>query len=98
MRASAIISVLLYRLVINAPAYIRLLAMGAGIGFGILISISRIMVHAHSVSEVVTGFCLDAVVSATFLWRLTHTAPRACYEPVVNKETVLLSMRQAKAT
>jgi hypothetical protein len=90
MRASAIMPVLLYRLVINAPAYIRLLAMGAGIGFDILISISRIMVHAHSVSEVVTEFCLDAVVSATFLWRLTHAAPSAPPRPVYAISLLLL--------
>ena len=30
--------------------------------------------------------------------QLTFVTSRACYEPVVNKEIVLLSMRQAKAT
>lgn len=70
MRASAIMPVLLYVLASNAPAYTRLAAIGAGVGFGVLISVSRIMVHAHSVSEVVTGFFLGVVVSATFLWRL----------------------------
>lgn len=87
MRASAIMPVLLYALVSNASAYKRLMAVGAGIGFGVLISVSRLMVHAHSVSEVVSGFLLGAVVSAVFLWRLIHAMPVAPPRPAY---TVLL--------
>jgi membrane-associated phospholipid phosphatase len=90
MRASAIMPVLLYALVSNAPAYKRLAAIGAGIGFGVLISVSRIMVHAHSVSEVVSGFCLGAIVSAAFLWRLIHAMPVAPPRPAYAVSLLLL--------
>lgn len=83
MRASAIMPVLLYALVSNSSAYIRLIAFAAGLGFSVLISISRIIVGEHSISEVVTGFLLGAVVSALLLSRLIHAGfiarPRPAY-------------------
>jgi membrane-associated phospholipid phosphatase len=98
MRASAIMPVLLYLLFINASAYTRWLAIGAGLGFGILISVSRIMVHAHSVSEVVTGFCLGAFVSAAFLWRLIHAVPGAPLRPAYAISLVLWLLMLAYGT
>ena len=41
----------------------RLLAIGGGLLMGLLVSISRLVLHAHSVSEVVAGFALGAVAA-----------------------------------
>lgn len=90
MRASAIMPVLLYLLVIHTSAYTRVMAVSAGIAFGMLISVSRVMVHAHSVSEVVTGFFLGALVSAAFLWRLIHAIPGVPLRPVYAISLALL--------
>ena len=51
---------------LSATAGMRL-AIGFGWAFGAAIGVSRLAVFAHSVSEVVLGFVLGAVVSSIFL-------------------------------
>jgi membrane-associated phospholipid phosphatase len=70
MRASAIMPVLLYLVFINASWRWRLGAVAAGLVFGVVIGVSRLMVHVHSPAEVVAGCLLGAGVSATFLWMM----------------------------
>jgi membrane-associated phospholipid phosphatase len=67
MRATAIAPVLFYLICQKAPPPARLAAVLAGIGFGLLIGVSRIMVHAHSVSEVVGGCLVGAVIGLVFI-------------------------------
>lgn len=73
MRASAVVPVLLYLIFQNASAQVRLAAVLAGIGFGLLIGVSRLLVNAHSVSEVVGGCLLGIAVGLAFI--------RMCAEP-----------------
>jgi membrane-associated phospholipid phosphatase len=78
MRAAAIAPVLGYLIAQNGTRMLRTLAIACGIAFGILIGISRLAVHVHSVSEVVAGCLLGIAVSALFLSMLTH-APRPTF-------------------
>lgn len=73
-RAMAIAPVLFYLLTQRTSATTRISAIVLGTGFGTLIAISRIMVHAHSVSESVTGWVLGAAVSFSFIY-LLHRSP-----------------------
>jgi membrane-associated phospholipid phosphatase len=75
MRATAIMPVLLYLVFINSSWRMRLGAVAAGMVFGILIGVSRLMVHAHSPAEVVAGCLLGAGVSTAVLRRML-TAPQ----------------------
>jgi len=70
MRATAVMPVLLCLVFINASRHVRVGAITAGMLSGVLIGVSRLMVHAHSPSEAVAGCVLGAVVSATFLCML----------------------------
>jgi membrane-associated phospholipid phosphatase len=45
----------------------RLAGILAGFAFGMLIGISRLALHAHSVSEVVAGWLVGALVSLGFI-------------------------------
>ncbi|MBK4734326.1 phosphatase PAP2 family protein [Noviherbaspirillum pedocola] len=78
MRAAAIAPVLFYLLAQNSGLVVRMLAIFGGITFGILIGISRLAVHVHSVSEVVTGCLLGIVISLPFL-ALLERSPRPAF-------------------
>jgi membrane-associated phospholipid phosphatase len=67
MRASAIAPVTCYLLAQRGPETARRLAMLLSVVFAILIGVSRLEVHVHSVSEVVSGACLGFIVSTLFL-------------------------------
>lgn len=67
MRATAIMPVLLYLVFINASRRLRQGAVITGMAFGVLIGVSRLMVHAHSPSEAVAGCLLGALVSTAFI-------------------------------
>ncbi|SNS17582.1 PAP2 superfamily protein [Noviherbaspirillum humi] len=66
-RAMAVFPVLLYLFCQRMSPTARFTAMAAGFAFGTLISYSRIVVHAHSPSEVVTGWLLGLAISITFI-------------------------------
>ncbi|HZW13748.1 MAG TPA: phosphatase PAP2 family protein [Noviherbaspirillum sp.] len=67
MRAMAVLPVLLYLILERAPRAVRITGTALGFAFGALVGVSRVAVHAHSVSEAVTGMALGAVVSICFL-------------------------------
>jgi membrane-associated phospholipid phosphatase len=68
MRAMAVAPVIFYLLLQNAPRYVRVTGVAAGFAFGVIIGISRVVLHAHSVSEVVAGWLLGAVAGLCFIW------------------------------
>jgi membrane-associated phospholipid phosphatase len=80
MRATAIMPVLLYLVFINASWRWRVGAIKAGMVFGVLIGVSRLVVHVHSPTEVVAGCLLGAVVSSTFL-RMMLRVPQPVLQP-----------------
>lgn len=71
MFAAAVWPVLVAALAGDRPRW-RGLAIGAGYALALLIGVSRVVVQAHSVSEVVAGFALGSLASA-----LALTAPGA---------------------
>jgi membrane-associated phospholipid phosphatase len=75
--AMAVIPTLLYLAVPSTAPLWRALAALAGIVFALLIGISRLTLHLHSLSEVVLGCVLGLAVSLSFL-RLArnHRMPR----------------------
>lgn len=65
----------------------RLIGFAAGLGIALLISVSRVMVDAHSVSEAVSGAVLGTAISVLFM-RITSTIIR----PAVNGWLMVLSL------
>ena len=72
--------ILLWLLCARATPVLRLAAVLVGYALAGLVGYSRLMIHAHSISEVFAGFLLGAAGSALFLLMQsrvsgTHTAP-----------------------
>lgn len=68
MRVAALAPVLLYLVVRNAAPAVQAVAASVGIMFACLIGVSRIVVHAHSPSEAISGFLLGTLVAIAFVW------------------------------
>ena len=66
-----------YAVTANAGQRTRLWTLAAGYAVAVLIMVSRLEVHAHSVAEATTGFLLGAGASAFALWRLGPSPRRA---------------------
>ncbi|MDB5798361.1 MAG: rane-associated phospholipid phosphatase [Paucimonas sp.] len=67
MRACAVLPVLAYLLFQQARASVRALGVLAAFCFGLVISLSRLVLHFHSASEVVSGIGLGTLVAVNFL-------------------------------
>ncbi|MES2407857.1 MAG: phosphatase PAP2 family protein [Pseudomonadota bacterium] len=68
MRATAVYPVLLYLLMLRSTSpSVRLLGLITGWVIAIAIDISRVVIHAHSISEAVAGFILGGLISVIFL-------------------------------
>jgi hypothetical protein len=87
MRATAVFPALVYVLLGRARAVIRFPAIGAGFVCGLLVGLSRVMVGAHSIPEVVAGCALGGLVSLSFIW-ITDAMPR----PRLNRPLIVLSV------
>ncbi len=83
MRAAAVSPVLAYLIVQNASPFVRGLGIAAGLTLGVLIGISRLALHTHSISEVVAGCLLGAAVSLSFIWVLSRARKVALSRPLV---------------
>jgi PAP2 superfamily len=81
MFATAIYPVLLGAMSPPMPRAGRWLAVAAGAMLALLVGVSRVVVHAHSISEVVAGMGLGAVVSGAVLMRGQLSG--ACLRPWV---------------
>ncbi|MES2160055.1 MAG: phosphatase PAP2 family protein [Pseudomonadota bacterium] len=68
MRAAAVFPVAFYLAFRSSPPQWRVLGTLLGVLLAVLISISRVYVQAHSVSESVTGCLLGLAVAAVFIW------------------------------
>ncbi|HAT33935.1 MAG TPA: membrane-associated phospholipid phosphatase [Janthinobacterium sp.] len=87
MRAAAIFPVAFFVLLKNAGPRARVAGVAAGVVLAVLIAIARVVVHAHSVSEVVTGCLLGLAVAFAFIWHA-----RAVREVVVSRVLIALSL------
>lgn len=61
-------------------SWMRILAVTAGYALALLICVSRLVLHFHSLSEVLAGCTLGALVSTSFIW-LADTPQR----PLLNR-------------
>jgi membrane-associated phospholipid phosphatase len=66
-RVAAVIPVLAYLLLQRTAAPLRWTGVGVAYGCAIVLGVSRVVVHAHSPSEVVTGLALGAAISSAFI-------------------------------
>lgn len=80
MRATSIMPVLFYMLVQRYSPRIRNIGVVLGLLFGVVIAISRLEVHAHSISEAASGWLLGAAISLGFI-RLLSAANRIEIQP-----------------
>lgn len=77
MRATALAPMLLYLALRDSTFAVRGWAAAIGISFGWLITLSRLAVDAHSVSEALSGFLLGIVVALYFIKiASSHPTPR----------------------
>jgi membrane-associated phospholipid phosphatase len=68
MRATAVAPVLFYLILQNATPTVRAAGVLAGLAFGLLVGVSRLVLHVHSVSEAISGWILGGVLSLGFIW------------------------------
>ena len=68
MRAMSIAPAFLYVLLQDQGKPKVTLGVLAGLLFGLMIGISRLALGVHSVSEVITGLLLGAIISLGFIW------------------------------
>lgn len=87
MRAGAIFPVAFYVALKNAGARWRQAGVALGVLCAVLVGISRLVLHVHSVSEVLTGGLLGLAVAGAFIWRA-----RAVDEVVLSRGLVMLSL------
>ena len=87
MRATAVLPIIGYLAFNGRHQRMRLIGFAAGLGIALLISVSRVMVDAHSVSEAVSGAVLGTAISVLFM-RITSTIIR----PAVNGWLMVLSL------
>ncbi|MEM5274459.1 phosphatase PAP2 family protein [Cupriavidus taiwanensis] len=71
MMAASVLPVLLYLAVPAAWRRLGWLAAAAGVGLALLVGVSRLALHAHSVSEVAGGLGVGLCVSLPFILRRT---------------------------
>lgn len=67
MRASAVFPVAFFLALRSSGQTARRLALAAGVALAVLISVSRVYVLAHSVSEAVSGCLLGLIIAAAFV-------------------------------
>lgn len=68
MRAAAVFPVAFFLAFRSSSLLLRILGTWAGVMLAMMISISRVYVQAHTVSESVTGSLLGLMVAAIFIW------------------------------
>lgn len=73
--SASIWPVMLWLLTGRYSINVRKIAVLCGYALALLIGSSRLAIHAHSVSEVVTGLALGYIVSTTFLWLQRDVPP-----------------------
>ncbi|CDG83447.1 PAP2 superfamily protein [Janthinobacterium agaricidamnosum NBRC 102515 = DSM 9628] len=87
MRAAAVFPVAFFVLRMNAGGRQKYFGVLLGAILAVLISVSRVVVHAHTVSEAVSGCLLGLLVAGGFIWHA-----RRVVELVVSHLLVFASM------
>lgn len=87
MRAGAVLPVAFFVILKNVRSPWRDCGVVAGVALALLVSVSRVIVRAHSVSEVVCGSLLGLLLAFAFI-----RYAGAAREAVVSRTLVLLSL------
>ncbi|MGH8809545.1 MAG: phosphatase PAP2 family protein [Noviherbaspirillum sp.] len=82
MRSAAVMPVLFYLILQRTAPIYRAGAVILGLAFGAMVGVSRLAVHAHSVSEVVAGWFLGALVGMLFIWSAHTTLRKHVFKPL----------------
>ncbi|MDO8298083.1 MAG: phosphatase PAP2 family protein [Lacisediminimonas sp.] len=69
MRAAAVLPVVAYLLLQQAGRRLCACGVAFGVAAAGLIGLSRLILHYHSVSEVIAGTALGMLVAVAFIWR-----------------------------
>lgn len=70
--STTVFPVMLSVVLLGAPALVRRAGFIAGLALGIMIGASRVAVKAHSISEIVAGCVIGALVACIFVSRLEN--------------------------
>lgn len=97
MRAGAVFPVLMYVLLQRAEPRWRHAGVLAGVAFAVLVGISRVVVHAHSVSEAVSGCVLGLAVALGFMWNARGAVNIAVSHALALASLVLMVLLSFKA-
>lgn len=73
MRSTAVMPVFLYMIARSWPPVFHISGVIAGLLFGLLVTVSRLVLDVHSVSEAVSGFVLGGLVAFGFIHILRRT-------------------------
>lgn len=87
MRATAVLPVIFYLLLQKSSPPVRTSGVAMGLALGMLIGVSRIALHTHSVSEVVAGAVLGSSISVGFI-RISDSLPK----PALNRWLIAFSL------
>lgn len=82
MRTSAVMPVQLYLILQKTPSLVRTLSVVLGLAFGALVGASRLALHVHSLSEVVTGCILGSMVSLAFIRLAQDSLRKHIFKPL----------------
>ena len=75
--STTVFPVMLSVVLLGAPALVRRAGFVAGLALGIMIGASRVAVKAHSISEIVAGCAIGALVACIFVSRLENREAQA---------------------
>lgn len=81
-RAAAVMPVLFYLVLQKAPPAVRATGAAFGLACGALVAVSRVAVHAHSISEAVAGLALGVAIGIGFLRAAGKSLRRQVFNPL----------------
>jgi hypothetical protein len=87
MRASAIFPVIAWLFLQRSNPLARNLGILLGVGLGLLVTVSRVVLHYHSLSEAASGWILGSVLALVFI-HVGNGLPR----PELNRWLIALAM------
>jgi membrane-associated phospholipid phosphatase len=75
LMSTSVLPVALFVALLPARNWIRASGVVAGLLFGVMVGVSRVVLDAHSISEVVAGCALGAWVALSFVWIAWRAEP-----------------------
>lgn len=90
MRAAAIIPLLFYLVLQQQTSLIRRSAAVFGVCFAVLVSLSRVLLDFHSVSEAVSGWLMGTAVCLAFIWQAERLPKPSLNRALITASFILL--------